>query len=127
MYCLRAQIRSISQGGSIVNISSGFGLSGAPGAAAYTASKHAIIGLTRSAAKECAASAVRVNVICPGIIETPLVTRTLEEIGSSFEDPSQLKRLGRPEEVAAMIVWLLGPSSTFVTGAVHVVDGGWNC
>lgn len=127
MYGIRAEIKAINDGGSIVNISSCYGLSGAAMGSAYSASKHAIIGLTRSAAKECASKSVRVNAVCPGIIATPLVAEALKVLGDKFQDPGQLQRFGTSEEVASMIVWLLGPESTFVTGAVQVIDGGWNC
>ncbi|KAF2269914.1 3-oxoacyl-reductase [Lojkania enalia] len=105
MLCLKSQMRAIRDGGSIVNASSIAGVQGRPNNAAYSASKHGVIGLTRSAAKEVGVRGVRVNAICP----------------------VALRRSGKANEVASLIAFLLSDESTFITGASHSVDGGWNC
>ncbi|MER7798404.1 SDR family NAD(P)-dependent oxidoreductase [Microbacterium sp. NPDC096154] len=113
--------------GSIVNTSSIGGVMGGPGRAAYHATKHAVIGLTRSAAKEFAPYGIRVNAILPGTIETPMVT-DMVRTGALDHDASvaaiPLGRLGRAEEIAAAALWLSSPGASFVTGASLLVDGG---
>lgn len=128
MYCLRAELRVVANGGSIVNISSIQGVMGFPGSAAYVASKHGVIGLTRSAAKEVGDREIRVNAVTPGSIMTPLLQKAQEmnpEEGVGM--PCAIKRVGTAEEMAGIICFLLGPESTYVTGAVYAGDGGWNC
>jgi len=128
MYCLRAELRKIADFGSIVNISSIQGVMGFPGSAAYAASKHAVIGLTRSAAKEVGDREIRVNAVAPGAIMTPLLKRAQEanpEEGKN--NPVAIKRYGTAEEMAGIICFLLGPESTYVTGSVYGGDGGWDC
>jgi NAD(P)-dependent dehydrogenase (short-subunit alcohol dehydrogenase family) len=122
-----AQMRTQGSG-AIVNCSSLGGLVGLPGRAAYHASKHGVIGLTRSAALEYAPRGVRVNAICPGIIETPMVT-TMIESGDLDRDlaaaDEPLGRLGTAEEIAAAVLWLCSPGASFVTGVALPVDGGY--
>jgi NAD(P)-dependent dehydrogenase (short-subunit alcohol dehydrogenase family) len=112
-------------GGSIVNMSSVAGLMGAPGAAAYVASKHAVIGLTRSAALEYAMNNIRVNAVCPAVIETPMGERIF---GGERHDAAvamhPVGRLGRPREVAEAVLWMCSDKSSFMTGHELVVDGG---
>ena len=112
--------------GSIVNISSTFGHTGAPGASVYSASKHAVEGLTKSAALEAAGTGVRVNVIAPGPIETPMLNRFTKtdegKIGLVSTVP--LKRVGKPEEIAQAIVFVSSDKASFITGASYPVDGG---
>ena len=114
--------------GAIVNCSSLGGLVGLPGRAAYHASKHGVIGLTRSAALEYAPRGIRINAICPGIIETPMVT-TMIESGNLDRDlataDEPIGRLGTAEEIAAAVLWLCSPGASFVTGVALPVDGGY--
>jgi NAD(P)-dependent dehydrogenase (short-subunit alcohol dehydrogenase family) len=112
--------------GSIVNISSTYGHTGASGASVYCASKHAVEGLTKSAALEAAAAGVRVNVIAPGPIETAMLNRftKTEERKAGLASTVPLRRVGRPEEVAQAIVFLSSAKASFITGASYLVDGG---
>src|SRR6195256_3809896 len=112
--------------GSIVNLSSTMGQRGAPGASLYTASKHAVEGLTKSAALEAAAFGVRVNAVAPGPVETAMLDRftgtTDRKAGLIAGVP--LKRVGKPEEIAELIVFLSSDRASFITGATIAVDGG---
>src|SRR5438128_9116206 len=117
----------LAQGsGSIVNISSTYGRTGAAGASLYSASKHAVEGLTKSAALEAAASGVRINMVAPGPIDTGLLNRfagTAErKAGLAVTVP--LNRVGRPEEIAQTIMFLASDKASFITGASYLVDGG---
>jgi NAD(P)-dependent dehydrogenase (short-subunit alcohol dehydrogenase family) len=112
--------------GSIVNLSSTFGIRGAAGASIYSASKHAVEGLTKSAALEGAASGVRVNAVAPGPIETPMLDRFTgsPERKASFAAGVPVKRLGRPEEIADAIVYLGSDQASYLTGQIIRVNGG---
>lgn len=102
--------------------------SGFAGAGAYSASKHGVIGLTRCAAKEVGDREIRVNAVAPGAIATPLLKKAQEVNPNEGNDnPIAIKRQGTAEEVAGTVAYLLGPDSTYVTGSVHGVDGGWDC
>jgi len=117
----------LAQGsGSIVNISSTYGSRGAAGAALYSASKHAVEGLTKSAALEAAPSGVRVNMVAPGPIDTGMLKRFTgtDEKKAGLTATVALKRLGRPEEVAQAIVFLASDKASFITGVSYSVDGG---
>lgn len=128
MYSLRAELKRIVDHGSIVNVSSIQGVMGFAGSAAYVASKHGVIGLTRSAAKEVGDRNIRVNAIAPGSILTPLLRKAQEvNPGEGLNNPTAIKRPGTAEEMAGIIAFLLGPESTYVTGSVYGGDGGWNC
>jgi NAD(P)-dependent dehydrogenase (short-subunit alcohol dehydrogenase family) len=112
--------------GSIINVSSTFGHFGGAGASVYAASKHAVEGLTQSAALEAAEFGVRVNVVAPGPIDTGMLTRFTgtDERKAGLVSTVPLKRMGRPEEIAQTIVFLASDKSSFSTGATFVVDGG---
>src|SRR5258708_4116731 len=117
----------LAQGsGSIVNVSSTFGHTGAAGASIYAASKHAVEGLTKSVALEVAGTGVRVNVVAPGPIETPMLNRFTgtDERKAGLLSRVPLKRAGRPEEIAQTIVFISSDKASFITGASYLVDGG---
>jgi NAD(P)-dependent dehydrogenase (short-subunit alcohol dehydrogenase family) len=126
--CLRAEIPRLraSGGGAIVNMSSGAGLMGFAGLAAYVASKHAVIGLTKSVALEQARHGIRVNAVCPGSVRTPMLEGFAgsEEAVERMGKMSPIGRLGTPAEIADAIVWLCSPRAAFVTGVALPVDGG---
>jgi NAD(P)-dependent dehydrogenase (short-subunit alcohol dehydrogenase family) len=114
--------------GAIVNCSSLGGLVGLPGRAAYHASKHGVIGLTTSAALEYAPRGIRINAICPGTIETPMVTDmiTKGELDMTEAVANQpIARLGRADEIAASVLWLCSPGASFIIGVALPVDGGY--
>lgn len=127
--CMRHELaRMQAQGaGAIVNMSSGAGLVGVPGLAHYSAAKHGILGLTRSAALENARTGVRVNAVCPGSIDTPALRAQMDldaGIQKRILASQPGGRLGSPEEVAEAVVWLCSDRASFVTGAALGVDGG---
>lgn len=127
-YCLRAEARAMreSGGGSIVNIASVFASVGAPLAPAYTAAKHGVAGLTRSAALAHAADGIRVNAVGPGFVRTPMLERRHDDAGlDQLAALHPLGRLGAPDDVASLAVWLCGPDAGFVTGSFFPVDGGY--
>ncbi len=117
--------------GVIVNMASILGVVGFATAGAYTAAKHGLIGLTQVAALEYATQGIRVNAVCPGFIETPMVMERGLAAGSHSEVYQQIarlhpmKRLGKPEEIAAAVVWLCSEAASFVTGHTLIVDGGY--
>jgi NAD(P)-dependent dehydrogenase (short-subunit alcohol dehydrogenase family) len=114
--------------GAIVNCSSLGGLVGLPGRAAYHASKHGVIGLTRSAALEYAPRGIRINAICPGTIETPMVTQMINSGDLDRDEAAAnqpINRLGTAEEIAAAVLWLCSPGASFVVGVALPVDGGY--
>ena len=128
--CMKHQIRQMVQqgkGGAIVNMASVAGWIGAPGAAAYCSSKHAVIGLTKSAALETAADGIRINVICPAVIETPMGDRIFgsPEIKPVMESFHALGRFGTPMEVAEAVLWMCTDRASFMTGQSLILDGGF--
>jgi NAD(P)-dependent dehydrogenase (short-subunit alcohol dehydrogenase family) len=120
------RVMLVQGNGSIVNVSSTYGHTGAAGASAYAASKHAVEGLTKSAALEAASSGVRVNMVAPGPIETGMLNRftSTAERKAGLAASVPLKRVGRPEEIAQTIMFLASDKASFITGASYLVDGG---
>jgi NAD(P)-dependent dehydrogenase (short-subunit alcohol dehydrogenase family) len=119
-------------GGTIVNTASNFGLVGSQGMPAYSASKHGVLGLTKTAALEYAKVGIRVNAVCPGPTQTPLVDRILSQqpqlatqIVEAIKAREPMGRMGQPEEIAAAVVWLCSEAASFVTGIALAVDGGF--
>jgi NAD(P)-dependent dehydrogenase (short-subunit alcohol dehydrogenase family) len=112
-------------GGRIVNVASMAGLIGLRDLAAYSAAKGGVISLSRQAAIQYASNNVLVNVIAPGIIETPILNDVPEEMRIGLKSATPLGRMGRPEEIASMIMHLAGPKGSFITGQTIAVDGGW--
>lgn len=128
--CMKYEIQEmLKQGkGSIVNTSSVAGLVAFPGIPAYVASKHAILGLTKNAALENVKLGIRVNAVCPGVIQTPMIDRFTgknKEVEKAFASQEPIGRLGQPEEVAKAVIWLCSDMASFVTGVTLPVDGGW--
>jgi NAD(P)-dependent dehydrogenase (short-subunit alcohol dehydrogenase family) len=126
--CMKHELaQMVRQGGGVViNTSSGAGIRGVAGGAAYAASKHAIIGLTKSAALDYAKSNIRVNAILPGNIETPMMDRFTGGDIQKAIDLEPVGRLGKPEEIAEAVLWMSADLGAFVTGASISVDGGWS-
>jgi NAD(P)-dependent dehydrogenase (short-subunit alcohol dehydrogenase family) len=115
-------------GGAIVNMSSIAGLVGTPHVPAYSAAKHGVLGLTKTAALEYATQGIRVNAVCPGAIDTAMIKRFTageEELYAQLAQDHPLQRLGTPEEVAAAVVWLCSDEAAFVTGHALAIDGGY--
>jgi NAD(P)-dependent dehydrogenase (short-subunit alcohol dehydrogenase family) len=129
--CMKYEILAMLENGegSIINISSILGTVGFANAPAYSAAKHGLIGLTKTAALEYATKGIRINAIAPAFIETPMLEKagitTDEEMKASVVNLHPMGRLGRPEEVADVVLWLASNESTFVTGHTLLVDGGY--
>lgn len=128
--CLKheiAQMKKQKHGGSIVNTGSIAGLVGRPGSSGYVASKHGIIGLTKTAALEYADVGIRVNSVCPGFVETSM--STLKDKGPEIYEKAistiPLRRISSPEEVVNLVVWCCSEQGSYVTGAIYNVDGGY--
>ena len=128
MYCMREEIAAMLQsgGGAIVNTSSVNGLIGNPSQPGYTASKHGVVGLTRSAALRYAKEGVRVNAVCPGVVDTPMVEAVAKvpQYREAIEKMTPMGRMATPEEIASGVLWLCSDQSSFVTGHPLVIDGG---
>ena len=114
-------------GGAIVNTSSGAGIKGFKGGAAYVAAKHGVVGLTKAAALDYAKSNIRINAVCPGIIDTPMMDRFSGGTAQGRQaviEQEPVGRMGTPEEIAATVMWLCSDAASFVVGSAIVVDGG---
>ena len=124
--CMKHEVRAmLAQGhGVIVNMSSVSGLFAEPGCYAYVASKHGILGLTKTAAFDLAKRGIRVNAVCPAAIETPGLLQSPEEFLQKLRETTPVGRIGRSEEVAAAVLWLCSDLAGFVTGTGIVIDGG---
>lgn len=128
--CMKYELLQMrrQESGAIVNNSSIGGLIGIPGRAIYHATKHGVIGLTRSAALEYAARGIRINAICPGAIDTPMVAAMIAKEPETMKDITKeqpIGRLGKPEEIASAVLWLCSPGAGFVIGHALAVDGGY--
>jgi NAD(P)-dependent dehydrogenase (short-subunit alcohol dehydrogenase family) len=133
--CMKYEIAHMAAdgGGAIVNTASTFGLVGTVGLPGYVATKHAIVGLTKAAALEYAEAGIRINAVCPGVIDTPLLGTLLNELtgghpekaAEQFVAGEPMRRMGKPAEIAEAVLWLCSPAASFVTGIAMPVDGGW--
>jgi NAD(P)-dependent dehydrogenase (short-subunit alcohol dehydrogenase family) len=128
--CMKYEIQQMLMqgGGAIVNCSSIAGLIGFQGIPAYTASKHGLLGLTKTAALEYATQGIRVNAVCPGVIRTAMIDRFTagsDEAVAQLVTGEPMGRMGTPEEIAGAVLWLCSEGAGFVTGHPLVVDGGW--
>ncbi len=127
--CMKYEIKQMlrQEGGVIINTASAAGLVGAHSLPVYAASKHAVVGLTRSAAVEYARKGLRINAVCPAVVRTPMIERAFTQFpdllaATTANNPT--RRLGEPEEVAAAVLWLASPDASFVNGVAFPVDGG---
>ncbi len=127
--CMKYEIKQMlrQEGGVIINTASAAGLVGAHSLPGYAASKHAVLGLTRSAAVEYARKGLRINAVCPAVVRTPMIERAFTQFpdllaATTANNPT--RRLGEPEEVAAAVLWLASPDASFVNGVAFPVDGG---
>jgi len=128
--CMKYELKQMRQQGSgaIVNCSSIGGLIGLPGRAVYHAAKHGVLGLTKSAALEYASRGIRINAVCPGTVDTPMVSAMLAKGADAMKEimrDQPIGRLGRPEEIASAVLWLCSPGAGFVIGHALTVDGGF--
>lgn len=129
--CMKCEIEQMVKqdgGGSIVNTASAAGLIGIAGAASYNSSKHGVVGLTKTVALEYATKKIRVNAVCPGFIETPMLGRVTEasvKIRDQMIGAVPMRRVAEPSEIGEVAAWLMSDKSSYVTGVAMPVDGGW--
>ena len=128
--CMKAEIPHMlkNKKGAIVNCASIAGLNGFPGLPAYVATKHGVVGLTKTAALEYGKMGIRVNAVCPGVIHTAMIDRITGKdkvVEKQFTDMEPIGRMGQPEEVAEAVLWLCSEAASFVTGTAIPVDGGF--
>jgi NAD(P)-dependent dehydrogenase (short-subunit alcohol dehydrogenase family) len=125
--CMRHELPQMQAqgGGAIVNTGSIAGLVGLPNSSAYVAAKHGVVGLTKTAALEYAEAKIRVNAVCPGYIQTPMTQGMMQRRRDEVLAHTPMARLGNPEEIAEMVVWLCSERASYVSGAAYNVDGGW--
>lgn len=128
--CMKHEIPHMlkQSNGAIVNCASIAGLIGFPGLPAYVASKHGVVGLTKTAALENAKKGIRINAVCPGVIKTDMIDRITgkdKTVEKQYEDMEPVGRMGKPEEVAEAVAWLCSEGASFITGHALAVDGGW--
>jgi len=125
--CMRHELPQMQKqgGGAIVNTGSIAGLAGLPTSSAYVAAKHGVVGLTKTAAIEYAEAKIRVNAVCPGFIRTPMTEDTMRRRGEQILAQVPFRRMGNPEEIAEMVLWLCSDRASYVSGAAYNVDGGW--
>jgi NAD(P)-dependent dehydrogenase (short-subunit alcohol dehydrogenase family) len=126
--CLKhevAQMLAQGGGGAIINTASIAGLIGLPTSAHYVAAKHGVVGLTKTAAMEYAQDGIRVNCVNPGYVKTPMTKETMEARFDEIMAKVPMNRLGIPEEIAEAVVWMCSDKASFMTGASHVIDGGY--
>lgn len=127
-YCLKYEIEAMLQvgGGAIVNLGSILGQVGVPGSVGYVSSKHALVGMTKTAALDYAQKNVRINVVGPGYIDTPLIARGMSpEFRATLEGKHPLGRLGQAKEIADLVLFLLSDNAAFISGAYYLADGGY--
>jgi NAD(P)-dependent dehydrogenase (short-subunit alcohol dehydrogenase family) len=127
-HCMRHEIRQmlLQDSGAIVNCASSVGLIAAPLMPAYIAAKHGVVGLTKSAALDYVRHKIRVNAVCPGMIDTPMWRKSITpELQAQLLEHDPIGRLGTPEEIASAVLWLCDDSASFVTGTALPVDGGF--
>ncbi len=130
--CIKCQVEQMlgqEKGGSIVSTASVAGLTGFAGSASYNASKHGVVGLTKTVALEYASRGIRVNAVCPGFIETPMLERLTGDENNKIRDKMlgrvPMKRIAQPSEIGEAAAWLLSEKSSYMTGVAMPVDGGW--
>lgn len=126
-YCVKYELAEMLKngGGVIVNMASILGSVGFPTASAYVAAKHGVIGLTKNVALEYATQGIRINAVGPAFIETPLIADLGDEALGQIRAITPQNRLGKPEEVAALVVFLASDEASYITGSYHLVDGGY--
>ena len=128
MKCAVEQMVTQDGGGSIVSTASVAGIVGLAGAASYNAAKHGVVGLTRTVALEYASRNIRVNAVCPGFIETPMLDRVTDasvKIRDQLIGAVPMRRVAKPDEIGDTVAWLMSDKSSYVTGVALPVDGGW--